>query len=57
MPAALDTTMRHDLESLVRRVEAAHRAASRICERRWTDELEKRRREIAAEYGALTIKL
>ena len=57
MPAALTTSMRHDLESLVRRVEAAHRAASRICERRWTDELEKRRRELAAEYGALMSKI
>ena len=54
MRAALSMGMRHDLESLVRRVEAEHRAASKICERRWLDELDKRRREIAAEYDALT---
>jgi hypothetical protein len=40
---------RHDLRSLVEKAEAEHNLLARECEARWCDELEARRREMAAE--------
>lgn len=43
----------HDLHELARRVEAEHRAMAKTCERRWLEELERRRRQLAAEVSRL----
>ena len=39
----------HDLRSLVEKTEAEHKLLARECETRWCNELDARRRELAAE--------
>ena len=40
---------RHDLRSLAEKAEAEHHVFARECEARWCDELEARRKALAAE--------
>jgi hypothetical protein len=53
MSSAISSDMpnstRHDVQSLVEKAEAEHHTLARECEARWCNELEARRRALAAE--------
>jgi hypothetical protein len=48
---------RHDLRSLAEKAEAEHHVFARECEARWCDELEARRRAMAAEIARVVERI
>lgn len=48
---------RHDLESLVQKAEAEHHALAQASEAKWRDELENRRRVLAAECARIVARM
>jgi hypothetical protein len=53
VPPVMPSTKSHDLHDLTLRVEAEHNETARSCELRCLDELEQRRRALAAERERL----
>jgi hypothetical protein len=48
---------RHDLRSLAEKAEAEHTVFARECEARWCDELDARRRALAAEAAKVVARI
>jgi hypothetical protein len=48
---------RHDLGSIVRKAEAEHHAHAQASEAKWRDELEARRRALAAECARIVERI